>query len=147
MPYRNSEMPFCQPISHHREIKKGKQSSRHPSLLLHNDRGKALGVPDVDGLDVAVQLLLGVLLVVSSPRDADADAVGNTLDALLPHLLVELGVETNVGGALQEEESCQSPCGLGVSAVVVERTMAWVAKALISLMARGALFLKVTPWS
>lgn len=43
-----------------------------PLLLLHDDRHQALGVLNVDGLDVAVELLLGILLVVSSAADADA---------------------------------------------------------------------------
>ena len=125
---------------------------------------EALGVLDVDGLDVAVELLLGALLVVTSPRDADAESVGNALDTLLPDLLVELGVDTDIGGALHMNLSASGSCpelvvhhgvfvaGLGVGARVgwdasVQRTIAWVAKALISLMALGALFLKVTPWS
>ncbi len=61
---------------------------------------ETLGVLDVDGLHVAVQLLLGTLLVVSPAGDADTDAVGNALDTLLPDLLVELGVDTDIGGAL-----------------------------------------------
>lgn len=69
-------------------------------LFLYDHRGETLGVLDVDGLNVAVQLLLGTLLVVSSAGNADADPVGNALDALLPNLLVELGVDTDVGGAL-----------------------------------------------
>lgn len=62
---------------------------------------QTLGVLDVDGLDEAVQLLLGVLLVVSPPRDADAESVGNALDTGLPHLLVQLGVQADIGGALK----------------------------------------------
>lgn len=61
---------------------------------------QTLGVLDVDGLDVGVQTLLGVLLVVTLARDADTQAEGDTLDAGLPDLLVELGVDTNVLGAL-----------------------------------------------
>lgn len=69
-------------------------------LFLNNDRGEALGVLDIHGLNVAVQLLLGILLVVTSSRDSDAKSVGNALDTALPHLLVQLGVHANVGGAL-----------------------------------------------
>ena len=61
---------------------------------------EALGVLDVDGLHVAVQLLLGALLVVTLTRDADAQPVWNALDALLPDLLVQLWIETDVLGAL-----------------------------------------------
>lgn len=67
-------------------------------LLLDDDRGKTLGVLDVHGLHVAVELLLGTLLVVSPPGNADAEPVGNALDALLPDLLVELGVDADIGG-------------------------------------------------
>lgn len=64
----------------------------YPFLLLHDNRHQTLGILDVDGLHVAVELLLGVLLVVSSTADADAESVRNTLDTLLPDLLVQLGV-------------------------------------------------------
>lgn len=69
-------------------------------LLLDGGRDQALGVLDVDGLDVAVELLLGAVLIVSSSGDADADSVWHALDTLLPHLLVQLGVEADIGGAL-----------------------------------------------
>lgn len=65
---------------------------------------ETLGVLDVDGLDVGVQLLLGALLVVTLAGDADAQAEGNTLDAGLPDLLVELGVEADVAGLLLSSE-------------------------------------------
>lgn len=61
---------------------------------------QALGVLNVDGLHVAVELLLGALLVVTSPGDADAESVRNALDALLPDLLVQLGIQADVRGAL-----------------------------------------------
>lgn len=69
-------------------------------LLLDGLSDQALGVLDVDGLDVAVQLLLGALLIVPSAGDTDAESVWDTLDTLLPHLLVQLGVQADVGGAL-----------------------------------------------
>jgi hypothetical protein len=61
---------------------------------------KTLGDLDVDSLDVGVELLLGALLVVTLAGDADTEAERNTLDTGFPDLLVELGVETDVGGAL-----------------------------------------------
>jgi hypothetical protein len=61
---------------------------------------QALGVLDVDGLHVAVELLLGALLVVTPPGDADAEPVRDALDTLLPDLLVQLGIQTDVRGAL-----------------------------------------------
>ena len=71
-------------------------------VVLDNGGLEALGVGDVDGLDVGVKLLLGVLLVVTLTRDADAKAEGDTLDAALPDLLVQLGGEADVGGTLVE---------------------------------------------
>jgi hypothetical protein len=69
-------------------------------FLLNNNGDKTLGVLDVDGLDIAVQLLLRILLVVSAAADAHAESVRNALDALLPHLLVQLGVQADIGGTL-----------------------------------------------
>lgn len=108
---------------------------------------QTLGVLDVDGLDVGVQTLFGTLLVVTLARDADTQAEGNTLDTGLPDLLVELGVEADVLGALEctKPRSACALCGEG-GAEVVRLTMACSAKARISLMARGARFLKLTPW-
>lgn len=128
---------------------------------------KALGVLNVDSLDVAVKLLLGTLLVVTPPRDADAEPVADTLHTLLPDLLVQLGVQTDIGGALYPIivsvlvtlmcASCPGErrlwgCSRRLGSLagwvsVIKHTMACVANALISLIARGALFLKVTPWS
>ena len=63
----------------------------HLSIL--DDLGvETLGVLDVDGLDVGVQLLLGALLVVTLTGDTDTEAERNALDARLPDLLVKLGV-------------------------------------------------------
>ena len=74
--------------------------TREIRLLVNRGREEALGVLNVHRLHVAVQLLLGALLVVTLAGDPDAEPEGNALDATLPHLLVELGVETDVGGAL-----------------------------------------------
>lgn len=62
---------------------------------------EALGLLDVDGLDVRVELLLGALLVVTLAGDADTETERNALDTGFPDLLVQLGVEADVGGALQ----------------------------------------------
>lgn len=80
-------------------------TSQKGCLFLNDNSHQALGILDVDGLDVAVELLLGVLLVVSSAADADAESVGNALDTLLPDLLVELRVEADIGSALQEKKT------------------------------------------
>lgn len=70
-------------------------------MLVLNDGGQeTLGVLDVDGLDVGVELLLGTLLVVTLTADADTEAERNALDARLPDLLVQLRVEADVGGTL-----------------------------------------------
>jgi len=61
---------------------------------------QTLGVLDVDGLDVGVQTLLGVLLVVTLAGDADTETEGDTLDTGFPDLLVELGVDADVLGTL-----------------------------------------------
>ena len=74
-------------------------------VVLDNGGLEALGVGDVDGLDVGVKLLLGILLVVTLTRDAHAETEGHTLDAALPDLLVQLGVEADVGGTLAQNVS------------------------------------------
>lgn len=75
------------------------KSSRLCGVL--DDSGlQTLGVLDVDGLDVGVELLLGTLLVVTLTGDADTKAEWNTLDTGFPDLLVQLGVEADVGGTL-----------------------------------------------
>lgn len=61
---------------------------------------QALGVLNVDGLDVGVETLDGTLLVVTLARDANTETEGDTLDTGFPDLLVELGVNTDVLGAL-----------------------------------------------
>lgn len=61
---------------------------------------ESLGVLDVDGLNVGKETVLGTLLVVTLTADADTESVRDTLDSLLPDLLVELGVETDVLGSL-----------------------------------------------
>ena len=69
-------------------------------LIINNDGVETLGLLDVDGLDIGVELLLGALLVVTLAADADAETEGNTLDTGFPDLLVQLGVEADVLGAL-----------------------------------------------
>lgn len=81
--------------------------SSHPhrhgtDLLLNNSGVEALGILDIDSLDVGVESLLGALLVVTLARDADPHTERNALDTALPDLLVQLGIETDVGGALLE---------------------------------------------
>ena len=61
---------------------------------------ETLGVLDVDGLDVGVELLLGAILIVTLTRDADTETERDALDTGLPDLLVQLGVKTNIRGTL-----------------------------------------------
>lgn len=83
--------------------------SIHPSsgsnhlCVLDNGRLETLCVLDIHGLDVAVQFLLGTLLVVTLSGDADAETEGDALDAGFPDLLVELGVEADVGCTLNQK--------------------------------------------
>lgn len=73
--------------------------------VLNNNGLQTLGllILDVHSLDVAVQLLLGTFLVVTLSGNTDSESVGDTLDAGFPDLLVELGVEADVGCALLRE--------------------------------------------
>lgn len=61
-------------------------------IILNNSSLETLGVLDVHSLDVAVQLLLCALLIITLSRDTDTKSVWDTLDARFPHLLVELWV-------------------------------------------------------
>lgn len=100
------DRPQQTPLFKSRTNKKRKKNFFHVHslsinlLVVDNSGVKTLGLLDVDGLDVRVELLLGALLVVTLTRDADAETEGNTLDTALPDLLVELGVKTDVLGAL-----------------------------------------------
>ena len=67
-------------------------ASRSHLCVLNDSRLKALGILDIHGLNVAVQLLLGTLLVVTLSGDADTETERNALDAGFPDLLVELGI-------------------------------------------------------
>lgn len=73
---------------------------RCSSLLVDRGSEEALGVLDVDCLHVAVELLLRALLVVTFPGNPYAEPVGNALDTALPHLLVELRIDTDIDGTL-----------------------------------------------
>lgn len=44
--------------------------------------------------------MLCALFVITSARDTDTEAVWDTLDALLPDLLVQLRVDTDILGSL-----------------------------------------------
>lgn len=69
-------------------------------LLIDNGGVETLGLLNVDGLDVRVELLLGTLLVVTLAGDADTETERNALDTGFPDLLVQLGVEADIGGTL-----------------------------------------------
>ena len=61
---------------------------------------QTLSAGNVDSVDVGVELLLGALFVITLAGDAHTQAVGDALDAGLPDLLVQLGVQADVLGAL-----------------------------------------------
>ena len=61
---------------------------------------QTLGVLNVDSLDVGIQTLLSTLLVITLAGDADTKAEWYTLDTRFPDLLVQLGVEADILGAL-----------------------------------------------
>ena len=63
-----------------------------PLRILNNNSLKTLCALDVDSLDVAVQLLLCALLVITLTADAHADPEGDVLDAGFPDFFVELRV-------------------------------------------------------
>jgi len=67
-------------------------SSRSCILNNHGLQALALLLLDIHSLHVAVQLLLRALLVVTFPRDADTESVGDALDAGFPDFLVQLWV-------------------------------------------------------
>ena len=71
----------------------------HLCILNHSSL-ETLRILNIHRLDVTVQLLLRALLVVTLSRDSDAKSVRNTLDTSLPDLLVQLGIKTNIGCAL-----------------------------------------------
>ncbi len=113
--------------------------------VLNNHSRQSLGFAllDIHSLHVRIQLLLCTFLVVSLSRDAHAQPEGDAFDAGLPDFLVELRVETDVEGALGLLVGLK----LGEHVAVRVRTMAKEANFRISLIARGARFLKATPWT
>lgn len=53
--------------------------------------------------------MLGTLLVVTSARDTDTETVRNALDSLLPDLLVQQRVDTDILGSLSFLLDTQKP--------------------------------------
>lgn len=70
-------------------------------LLLVDDGGlETLGGAETkNGDGVGVKLLLGTLVVVTLALETHTQSAREVLDTVLPHLLVELGVQTDVLGA------------------------------------------------
>lgn len=79
---------------------KKKRLETQMDLFLNNRRRQALGILDVDGLDIRVQLLFRTLLIVTLATDANTETEGDTLDTAFPDLLVQLRVKTDILGAL-----------------------------------------------
>jgi hypothetical protein len=73
--------------------------------VLNNSGLETLGILHIDRLNVAVQLLLRTLLVVTLSRDSDSESERNALDTSLPDLLVQLGVKTDIGRSLDSSRS------------------------------------------
>ena len=78
----------CLPVCAH--IPCTKSTAPLSSRVLDNNSMQTLGLLllNVDGLHVAIQLLLGTLLIVSLSADAHTQSEGNAFDAALPDLLV-----------------------------------------------------------
>jgi len=70
------------------------------SSILNNNGSQALRILHINRLDVAVKLLLRALLIISLSRYSDSQSVWHALDPGFPDLLIELGVEADVFGAL-----------------------------------------------
>ena len=135
------------------------------SRVLNNYSVQALRLLllDIDSLHVAVQLLLGALLVVSLSADTHAQSVGDAFDAALPDFLVQLRVKTDVAGTLQRRRgwvSFQDSIWIdfhklgsrerGAGELRGTRFLLTIdssANFLISLIALGARFLNATPWT
>jgi hypothetical protein len=133
-------------------------SSTNPLRVLDDLGVETLGVLDVDGLDIRVQLLLSALLVITLTADADTEAEWHALDTGFPDLLVELGVKADILGALgvvsmlfsksylsQYSSNIATMCECHHPGRRCLHTIAFSANPRISLMALGALFLKLTP--
>jgi len=84
------------------------QGRQKKGVVLGKKKGSSLLVADLgletlegsDGnvRDVGVQLLLGLLIIVTLAGQANADAVLDGLNTLGPDLLVQAGVDTDIGG-------------------------------------------------
>ena len=78
-----------------------RDNDKTEKLLLVNDGGlETLGGAEAENGDgIGVKLLLGSLVVVTLALKTHTKTAGEVLDTVLPYLLVELGVETDVLGA------------------------------------------------
>lgn len=108
----------------------------HHLSILNQSSLQSLRILNIDGLDVAVQTLGSTLLVVTLSRDADTESVWNALDTCLPDLLVQLGIETNIGGALYFLSAPASICQIPSSSPNIAR----------SSMGPAGCFLPLTWW-
>ena len=78
--------------------------SRHYSSIFDDHCGQALGILYVDCLHIAVQLLLGTLLIITLPRYPHPQPERHTLDTGFPYFFVELRIETNILGSLERTQ-------------------------------------------
>lgn len=72
-------------------------SAKH-LFVIDNSGLQTLEGGDGDERDIRVELLLGILIIVTLAGNADTDAVGNLLDTVGPDSLVQGGVKTDING-------------------------------------------------
>jgi hypothetical protein len=83
-----------------------KHAAKRDHLSILNKNGlQSLCILDVDRLNVAVQALRCTLLIVTLSRDSDTESEWAALDTSLPDLLVQLGIEANIGSTLDSSIS------------------------------------------
>lgn len=82
--------------------------SLHPKRLriLNGSSQQTLWILDVDSLDIRIQAFCCTFLVISLSADSDTKTVWNSLNTSFPDLLVQLWIETDIGGTLNN--SCQT---------------------------------------
>ena len=97
-------------------------------VLVLNDLGvKALEALNGDEGDKSVHLALGLLILIGSAGEVDADATRDAADTLGPHVLVDRDIKTDVLGAhgLLSEflDGVDSPGGPLLEGAVKEKGM------------------------
>ena len=81
-----------------------KKPLTHPQLSKHSTKGSCsvdlcgslVELIHLDELDETVELLLGILVFVSFPRDSDSDFAWHVPDPVHPDVSVQLGVNADI---------------------------------------------------